>query len=35
MLIPSQAGAIEAICMTDNVAEFKRVPALNVENWLD
>ena len=22
------------ICVTDNVAEFKRVPALKVENWL-
>jgi hypothetical protein len=21
-------------CVTDNVAEFKRVPALRVENWL-
>lgn len=22
------------VCVTDNVAEFKRVPALKVENWL-
>ena len=34
MLIAAQARAIEAICVTDNVAEFKRVPALKVENWL-
>jgi tRNA(fMet)-specific endonuclease VapC len=35
MLIAAQARAIQAICVTDNVAEFKRVPALKVENWLD
>jgi tRNA(fMet)-specific endonuclease VapC len=35
MLIAAQARAIAAICVTDNVAEFKRVPALKVENWLD
>jgi tRNA(fMet)-specific endonuclease VapC len=35
MLIAAQARAIEAICVTDNVAEFKRVPALKVENWLE
>jgi tRNA(fMet)-specific endonuclease VapC len=35
MLIAAQARAIEAICVTDNVDEFKRVPALKVENWLD
>lgn len=35
MLIAAQARAIEAICVTDSVAEFKRVPALKVENWLD
>jgi tRNA(fMet)-specific endonuclease VapC len=34
MLIAAQARAIEAVCVTDNVAEFKRVPALKVENWL-
>ena len=34
LLIAAQARAIEAICVTDNVAEFKRVPALKVENWL-
>lgn len=34
MLIAAQARAIDAVCVTDNVAEFKRVPALKVENWL-
>ena len=28
------ARAIDAVCGTDNLAEFKRVPALKVENWL-
>jgi tRNA(fMet)-specific endonuclease VapC len=34
MLIAAHARAIGAVCVTDNVAEFKRVPALKVENWL-
>ena len=34
MLIAAHARAIEAICVTNNVAEFRRVPALEVENWL-
>jgi tRNA(fMet)-specific endonuclease VapC len=34
MLIAAHARALDAICVTDNVAEFKRVPALRVENWL-
>ena len=34
MLIAAHARAIDAICVTDNVTEFKRVPALKVENWL-
>jgi tRNA(fMet)-specific endonuclease VapC len=34
MLIAAHARALDAICVTDNVAEFKRVPALKVENWL-
>jgi tRNA(fMet)-specific endonuclease VapC len=34
MLIAAHARAVDAICVTDNVAEFKRVPALKVENWL-
>jgi tRNA(fMet)-specific endonuclease VapC len=34
MLIAAHARAIGAVCVTANVAEFKRVPALKVENWL-
>src|ERR1700730_15538430 len=34
LLIAAHARAIDAICVTDNVSEFKRVPALKVENWL-
>ena len=34
MLIAAHARAVDAVCVTDNVAEFKRVPALKVENWL-
>jgi tRNA(fMet)-specific endonuclease VapC len=34
MLIAAHARAIDAVCVTDNVSEFKRVPALKVENWL-
>ena len=34
MLLAEHARAIGAVCVTDNVAEFKRVPALKVENWL-
>jgi len=34
MLIAAHARAIDAICVTDNTAEFKRAPALRVENWL-
>jgi len=34
MLIAAHARAIDAVCVTDNVAEFRRVPALNIENWL-
>lgn len=34
MLIAAHARAIEAVCVTDNVGEFRRVPALKVENWL-
>ena len=34
MLIAAHARALEAVCVTDNVAEFKRVPALKVENWI-
>jgi tRNA(fMet)-specific endonuclease VapC len=34
MLIAAHARTIDAVCVTDNVAEFKRVPALKVENWV-
>jgi tRNA(fMet)-specific endonuclease VapC len=34
MLIAAHARAIDAVCVTDNVGEFKRVPGLKVENWL-
>ena len=34
LLIAAHARSIEAICVTDNIAEFKRVAALRVENWL-
>ncbi|OLE97680.1 MAG: VapC toxin family PIN domain ribonuclease, partial [Cyanobacteria bacterium 13_1_20CM_4_61_6] len=35
MLIAAHARAMDAICVTDNVSEFRRVPALKVENWLN
>ena len=34
MLIAAHARALDAVCVTDNVAEFRRVPALKLENWL-
>ena len=34
MLIAAHARAIDAVCVTDNVSEFKRVPALKIANWL-
>jgi len=34
MLIAAHARAIGAVCVTGNVAEFRRVPSLRVENWL-
>ena len=34
MLIAAHARALGAVCVTDNVAEFRRVPALRVENWV-
>ena len=34
MLIAAHARAIHAVCVTANIAEFKRVPGLTVENWL-
>ena len=34
MLIAAHARAIDAVCVTDSVTEFRRVPALKIENWL-
>ena len=34
LLIAAHARSIGAICVAANVSEFKRVPALKVENWL-
>ena len=34
MLIAAHTRALDAVCVTDNLAEFTRVPALKVENWL-
>jgi tRNA(fMet)-specific endonuclease VapC len=34
MLIAAHARTLDAVCVTDHVAEFKRVPALKVENWI-
>jgi tRNA(fMet)-specific endonuclease VapC len=34
MLIAAHARALRAVCVTGNVAEFRRVPGLQVENWL-
>ena len=34
MLIAAHARALDAVCVTDNLAEFKRVPSLRVENWI-
>lgn len=34
MLIAAHARTLDAVCVTDNVTEFRRVPSLKVENWL-
>lgn len=34
MLIAAHARAIGAVYVTDNVADFKRIPSLRVENWI-
>jgi len=34
MLIAAHARSVGAICVTANLGEFRRVPALKVENWL-
>ena len=33
-LIAGHAVSLDAILVTDNVAEFSRVPGLRIENWL-
>jgi tRNA(fMet)-specific endonuclease VapC len=35
LLIAAHARTLRAVCVTANVAEFKRVPDLKAENWLD
>lgn len=34
MLIAAHARAVGAVCVTADLAEFRRVPGLKVENWL-
>lgn len=34
MLIAAHARVLDAVCVTNNEAEFKRVPGLKVENWI-
>ena len=34
LLIAAHAVALDAVCVTDNVAEFKRVTGLTIENWV-
>ena len=33
-LIAAQAIAAGAVCVTDNVRHFLRIPGLTIENWL-
>ena len=35
LFIAAHARAFNAVCVTDNIREFSRVPGLVVENWLD
>lgn len=35
LLIAAHAHALEAVLVTANIGEFKRVRDLRVENWLD
>jgi tRNA(fMet)-specific endonuclease VapC len=35
MLIAAHALAMDAVLVTDNVAEFSRIPGLAIENWLE
>jgi tRNA(fMet)-specific endonuclease VapC len=34
LLIAAHVRAAEAVCVRANLAEFRRVPGLRVENWL-
>lgn len=34
LLIAAHARSLDAVCVTDNGEEFRRVPGLVVENWL-
>ena len=33
-LIAAQAIAVGAVCVTDNMRHFLRIPGLTIENWL-
>ena len=33
-LIAAQAIAMDAVCVTDNLKHFLRIPGLTIENWL-
>jgi tRNA(fMet)-specific endonuclease VapC len=35
LLIAAHARSLGAVCVTANVAEFRRVAALRIENWLE
>jgi tRNA(fMet)-specific endonuclease VapC len=35
LLIAAHAKALHAVCVTANVGEFRQVPGLRVENWLE
>jgi tRNA(fMet)-specific endonuclease VapC len=34
LLIAAHARTLDAVCVTGNIDEFKRVPGLKLENWL-
>jgi len=33
-LIAAQAITVGAVCVTDNLRHFLRIPSLTIENWL-
>ena len=35
LLIAAHARTLRAVCVTANVTDFRRVPGLKIENWLD